>query len=194
MSIDDKELELVTRASQGDEVAVDALIERHIGGLEAFVRLRAGEFLRGRESTLDLVQSACREVLQHVDRFQYGGEKGFKSWLYETALRKIKNRYKYWGAEKREAANQHLTEGEAQRLHGSYESLITPSRDAAAQEQLAQLEQAMTSLNDEQRQVVVYSRLLGLTHAEIGERIGKSEVATRAILCRALAQLTDLLE
>jgi DNA-directed RNA polymerase specialized sigma24 family protein len=51
----------------GDQLAIEALLERHLPGLRAFVRLRAGPAVRTRESTTDVVQSACREVLAHFD-------------------------------------------------------------------------------------------------------------------------------
>ena len=42
--------------------------------------------LRAMESTSDIVQSVCREILQHKDRFQYPGEDGFRRWLYTTDI------------------------------------------------------------------------------------------------------------
>lgn len=187
----ERESELVARASAGDVQAVDDLLARHIDGLEAFVRLRAGELLRERESVSDLVQSACREVLGHMERFRYGGERGFKAWLYETALRKIRNRYQYWNAEKRNAPQERLTDGDAARIERAYRPVITPSRNAEARETLLRLESAMTKLSDEERQVIVHARLLGLPHAEIADVIGKSEQASRTILYRALGKLTE---
>ena len=37
------------------------------------------------------------------------------------------------------------------------------------------------------------AKMMGLSRAEIATELGKSEVAVRSILSRALAQLTDLL-
>ncbi|MCB9891472.1 MAG: sigma-70 region 4 domain-containing protein [Planctomycetes bacterium] len=51
----------------------------------------------------------------------------------------------------------------------------------------------MVSLIEEHRTVILESRLLGMSHAEIAERMGKSETATRALLFRALAKLSDRL-
>ena len=65
-------------------------------------RLRAGEFVRARESSSDLVQSVCREVLANIGRFQHPSESAFKQWLFREALRKIVDRRDYWLAEKRE--------------------------------------------------------------------------------------------
>ena len=50
-----------------------------------------GPQLRAKESASDLVQSVCREVLGRLDRFQHGGEAGFRHWLYATALRKVRD-------------------------------------------------------------------------------------------------------
>jgi len=55
------------------------------------------------EETVDLVQSVCREVLQHRERFAHPEERGFQRWLYRTALRKIAHRAEYWRAAKRDA-------------------------------------------------------------------------------------------
>ena len=69
---------LLERASQGDPSAVDALLQRHLPGLQDFVRRNLGQLVQRKESSSDLVQSACREVLEHAGRFQYDGEEGFR--------------------------------------------------------------------------------------------------------------------
>jgi DNA-directed RNA polymerase specialized sigma24 family protein len=93
--------DLLRRARGGDAPAVRTLLERYLPGLRAFVRLNSGKALRSKDSCSDLVQSACREVLQHADNFEYGGEAGFKQWLYRTAMRKIAHRADHWRAAKR---------------------------------------------------------------------------------------------
>ena len=55
---------------------------------------------------LGLVQSVCRKVIEHIDRFEHRSEAGFKQWLYRTAERKIIDRYRYYTADKREAARE----------------------------------------------------------------------------------------
>lgn len=54
---------MVERITQGDAAAVVELLERHLSGLHAFVRLNCGEMLGRKESHADLVQSTCREFL-----------------------------------------------------------------------------------------------------------------------------------
>src|SRR5882672_1825641 len=123
---------LVDSASRGDAMAVATLLERYLPGLNAFVRLRAGPLLRARESTSDLVQSVCREVLEHVDRFQYRSEGLFKQWLFTTAARKVADRCDFVQAQKRDVRREIRLDDACA---AAFRSLITPSRELIAREE-----------------------------------------------------------
>ena len=45
-----------------DEASVEELLARHLPGLRAYVRLRAGPLVRAREAESDVVQSACQAL------------------------------------------------------------------------------------------------------------------------------------
>ena len=45
-----------------------------------------GERLRNREDSVDIVQSVCRELVEHQDSFEFRGESQFRSWLFTAAL------------------------------------------------------------------------------------------------------------
>ncbi len=185
--------ELTRAAIDGDRRAMDALIEHHLPGLRAFVRLRAGPLIRARESSSDLVQSVCREVLENAERFRHPGEAAFKRWLYTTALRKIVDRRDYYLAQKRDALREApAADGDAAVL-SCYESFATPSRQAMVREELERVEAAFDVLPEEDREIVTLAHVLGMSRAEIGERLGKSEGAVRVQLFRALARLSKQL-
>lgn len=167
------------------ETKVEELVARHLAALRGFVRLRMGPELRAREESCDIVQSVAREVLQNSDRFEHGGEDGFRDWLFTTAHRKIVNRLEHWRADKRTALREQPIEL-PEELTGI---TATPSRHASIREELAAIEAAFDSLTDEQRDAVTMSRFLGLSHTVIAERLGKTEVAVRKILSRGLARL-----
>jgi RNA polymerase sigma-70 factor (ECF subfamily) len=185
---------LLARVRRGEEPAVRTLLERYLPGLRAFVRLNSGKLVRSKESCSDLVQSACREVLQHAGDFAYGGEAGFKQWLYRTALRKIAHRAEHWQADKRDARREVEippppdTEDHADLLV-CYRAFYTPSQQAVAREELEHVEAAFDRLPDDYRQVIVMAKVLGMSRAEIGAEIGRTELAVRTLLSRALAQL-----
>ncbi len=197
--MDDESRILVEEASQGDGAAVESLLQRHLPGLNAFVRLRMGRELRAKESSSDLVQSACREVLQHMDRYQYRSEKNFKQWLYMTALRKVKNRVEFYRRDKRDVRREvdkprSSTPDEERTLSDLFQTLHTPSRELMAKEEMQRIEEAFSELSDSQREVITLSRILGMSHREIAEQMGRTEVATRSLLLRALAALSAKLE
>lgn len=190
---------LVEGAARGDKQAVEALLRQYLPGLQAFVRLRAGEIVGAKESSSDLVQSVCREVLEHIDTFRYPSEGAFKHWLYSTALRKILNKHEYYRAEKRDVLReiQHPSTSSGEfdsELLAAYRSFSSPSGQAIVREELQRVERAFAKLPDDYREVIVLARVVGLSRAEIGERMGKSEGAIRVLLHRALARLAQLLE
>lgn len=172
-----------------------ALIERHLPGLRAFVRLRAGAAIRARESASDLVQSVCREVIEHQDRFQYPSEQAFKNWLYATALRKIANRAEFWNMQKRDAGREvGIDARDSASLLACYATISTPSRNAMAREEVERFERAFDQLSEEQREVVTLAHLVGLSRQEIAAQTQSTEVAVRSLLYRAMARLAAILE
>ena len=185
---------LIDEASQGEGHALDELLGRYLPGLRAFIRLRAGAVVRAKESTSDLAQSVCREILQHMGRFQYQGEANFKHWLYTTALRKIANRHEYYGADKRDVAKE-IAAAPAPSdgpVLECYRSFYTPSEHAMMREELSRVEQAFERLPEDYREVIVLARVVGLSRAEIAEKMGRTEGAVRTLLSRAHAELAEV--
>jgi RNA polymerase sigma-70 factor (ECF subfamily) len=189
-------LNLASQAAQGDPRALDRLIAHHLPAVHAFVRAHMGQKLRARESTSDLVQSVCREILTHQDRFQHPGEHNFAAWLFVTARRKIANRARNLAREKRDAGREiaDLSESAVADLGAAYARISSPSGKALRAEEIERLEAAIDQLPDEQREVVTLAHLAGLSRAEIGEQMGKTEGAVRALLHRAKARLAFLLD
>jgi RNA polymerase sigma-70 factor (ECF subfamily) len=193
---------LAEAAAGGDERAVEALLERHIAELRAFVRLRAGKLIRERESTSDIVQSVCREVLQNMERFRHPSDVAFKQWLFKTALRKLVDRRDFYLAEKRDVLREvrlgrggesgEEAPGES-RLLDAYRRFSTPSHGAEVRDEIARIEAACDELSEEEREVIALAHLVGLSRAEIADQLGKSPGAVRVLLHRAIAKVVDRL-
>ncbi len=149
--------------------------------------------LRRKESSSDIVQSVCREVLHRVDRFRDNGDEGFRAWLFETAIRKILNRDDYYHAQKRDVEREHrdvaapaAEEEYHLDVHGS---ACTPSRIAIAREEAERLERAFDRLPADYRAVIRLARVAGLPRREVARTMGRSESAVASLLYRALADL-----
>jgi len=57
-------------------------------------------------------------------------------------------------------------------------------------EELDRLEKAIDELKPEYKEVIVLTKIEGLSHKEIGERLGKSADAVGKLLSRAMVALT----
>jgi len=184
---------IVQEASRGDAPAADELLARFLPELRAFVRLRAGRRILGKESEDDLVQSVCREVLQDLSAFEYRGIASFKKWLYLNALRKILDRDKHYRRKMRDVAREVALPTDPQYLSG-FQNVLTPSRVAIQAEAVAQLEAAFDQLPEEHVEVITLAKIVGLGHDEIAKEMGKTPNATRVLLHRALARLGRILD
>jgi len=172
------------------------LLEGALPKLKRFVRFHAGGVVRARECDSDIAQSVCREALVDRDRFRYGGARGMNRWLFTRAKRKIRDRVRYYTADKRDLAREGPLRVAGDRASAT-RSLAgvqladsrTPERIVLERERDAHLREAIAALPEDYRSVVILARLEGLSHEEIGRRLGRSRVATRKLLHRAMARL-----
>lgn len=180
----------------GPNEPLHELLATHLPRLRAFVRLKMDPSLRGKESVSDVVQSACRELLDPDGGFEYRGEQELRSWLYSAALHKVQEKLRFHHAAKRDVGREVSPKSSAAEdmLLDCYATRLTPSRHAIGSEQLERFEQAFDQLSEKHRDVILCSRILGLSHAEIGAKLGMKTGAVRALLFRALTRLSVLVE
>jgi RNA polymerase sigma-70 factor (ECF subfamily) len=184
--------DLVAKATAGDAPSLDALLIRYLPRLRAFVRVRVNAMVRQRESCSDLVQSVCREVLAGASGFRWQGEGPFRAWLFRTALNKILERTRSMTQQKRDVRRE--SPGSDADYGGLAGHDPTASQLAQAAELRERMERAFDLLGEEYREVIALSRIVGLSHAEIAEQMGRSEGAVRMLLSRALVAYTEAME
>ena len=172
----------------GDPADLGDLLQAYLPRLRAFVRSHLAPELRARESTLDLVQSVCRELLEHRDKFSYQGESEFRGWLFTSAVNKVREKIRFHHQALRDV-NREATAGNDP-LPLAAGSSATPSQAAMAHERIETLEAALDALSAADREVIALSRLAGLPMATVATHLGKTEVAARKQLGRALARLS----
>jgi len=176
----------ISSATRGDPAAIEDVLRAYLPRLQRFVHLRLGPQLRAREDTLDIVQSTVRELLAQP-AFEWRGEIEFRAWLFQAALHKILEKQRFHGAEKR-AQDREVHGVQSSAAFGeAMADLASPSRIAMAAEDLQRVEAAIARLTEPQREVLTLARIVGLPHAVIAARLGKSEVAVRQLLVRAMA-------
>ncbi|MHC4899223.1 MAG: sigma-70 family RNA polymerase sigma factor, partial [Planctomycetota bacterium] len=156
-------------------------------------RLRADAMLRAKESCSDIVQSVCREMLEQLDSFEYQGEAQFRAWLFKRAMSKIIDRVRYLTREKRDVRREVPMETSTNSRSRYGFTNTTPTQIAIGNETMEQLEAAFDKLSAEQREVFLLAKLIGLPRKEIAASMGKTELAVRALLHRALVKVGGIL-
>jgi RNA polymerase sigma factor (sigma-70 family) len=179
--------DLYEGAQSGDAEALHELIERYLPQLHAFVRLRLSSGLRARESSMDVVQSICRELLAHGSRFEFRGEDRFRAWLFTSALNKIREKARFHHLGKRDVQRE-APDDPGRQLVASY---LTPSMHAIGKETADALVAAFDALSEDHREVITMARVVRLPHTVIAEVLGRSEEAARQLLARALVRLAQ---
>ncbi len=178
---------LVERARQGDVAAFDDLVRRHHGRIYALVYHMLGH----REDAEDVTQAAFLRAYRALPHFR--GAAAFSSWMYRiavnTALNHIKQR-------RRRAALSLDDLAPAAALDPAFREMVTrrsPDRDAQVSELQRKLNEALQSLSEKHRTVVVLHDIQGIPHDEIARIMGCSEGTVRSRLFYARQLLQSLL-
>ncbi|HEX5050899.1 MAG TPA: sigma-70 family RNA polymerase sigma factor [Planctomycetota bacterium] len=177
--------ELYARAATGDEASLDALLARYLPQLHAYVHARLSNDVRARESSMDVVQSVCRDLLAQRGRFDFRGEERFRAWLFTSALNKMRDKYRFHHGALRDVGRERPQDVD---LATNLANLLTPSKDAMASEAARSVKEALAALSEDHREVITLARIVGLPHKVIAEVMGRSDEATRQLLGRALLQ------
>lgn len=180
--------------AQGGEAKPEERLEPHLEALRRFVHKRMGR-LGQLESVSDIVQSTCKEVLEHPEWFQTADEAKFRKWVLVTAQRKILNHARYWMAGKRDRNKVQGLERPAIASETSVPEVAaidrTPSQEMISQEEMAKIARALERLPEDYRLVLRLSRHEGLSREEVAARLGRSEDSIRNLVSRALIRLAE---
>jgi RNA polymerase sigma factor (sigma-70 family) len=177
---------LVQRAQAGDTAAFDELVSRHALRIRGMVYHMTGH----REDTEDIVQAAWVRAYRALKRFR--GQSAFYTWLYRIAMNLTLNHLK---RRRRRAGELSLDdlEGTVER-HPDLMDLAarhTPARDAQLSDLQRRIHEALGTLGEKHRAVVVLHDIQGLPHEAIGKALGIPTATVRTRLFYARRRLQD---
>ncbi|MFO0980636.1 MAG: sigma-70 family RNA polymerase sigma factor [Planctomycetota bacterium] len=185
---------------KADEPAtsLQGLLRSQLPRLARFLRRQCGPVLRAKESISDLRQSVCRELIERWKRSPSPDRAEGRRWIFQLARRKIVDRLRYYGAEKRDPAQERGSLPASDSISGARwagdEKSPTPSEAAIDKERCDRIERDLARLPDDYREVIRLARQEGLSFAEIGKHLQRSEAAARKLFSRAMARLVSLAE
>ena len=174
----DDEARLVERAKRDPE-AFGLLYERYVGRIYRYLYYRTGNH----QDAEDLTARTFYRALEHLPRYQERGLP-FAAWLYRIAHNIVVN----WQRDRRrrpvvalDHVTMHAVEGDPQ---GTVEEA----------EERERLMQAFYALPPDRQELLILKFVEGMTNAQIGTIMGRSEGAIKSLYHRTLLELKKHLE
>lgn len=175
---------LFEQARGGSPEAVNAFYERCARKLLPIIRLRLGRQLRAEVESRDILQTVLCRSFERLDQVE--NPAAVMGWMVRIAEHEIRDLADFHHRQRRDAARRTPLDEAA--------DVPAPVRQALslviANEATMQLERALESLPEAQRELIVLRKFEELSFPEMAARLGKSEDACRMAFSRAMAALT----
>ncbi len=186
----DEDLEYVIRCQKGDTDAFDVLVERHQKKMLNIAFRMMGDY----EEACDVTQEAFVSAYKSIKKFK--AEARFSTWLYRIVVNYAKNRLKQLnGLAKREGVS--IDETEDKRadtmMNASLVNHANPGTEMETREREAHVQQCISSLDEDYREVLVLRDIQGFSYDEIKEILNIPDGTVKSRLSRARNALKDCL-
>ena len=191
---------LIVLAKDGDESALEQLCRVYSERVRWIVRLRMGGELRSKLESMDLAQDVFISALRDLENFTYRNEGDFLRWLSKIAENRLRDNLDRLHANKRDIRKEVQLKSYEPTTGDSFVAALgpidttTPSVIMSRREDLARLARAIDALTSEYKEVIVLTKIEGLSYKEIAESLGKSSDAVRMLVSRAMASLSGAFE
>jgi RNA polymerase sigma-70 factor (ECF subfamily) len=172
---------LLRRARSGDQDAWKRLFERYKKMLWAHVEARIRGFARRRLDADDVLQAAFLRAWKSIGTFEYHGEGTFRRWLASVVVNTCCDELAAnWSGSLQEGATERAMEQQAERK--------AQEHDDREERRIAMME-AMGSLNEEERDILIQRIVEELSFEAIGRNLGCSREKARELYATALERL-----
>lgn len=176
--------ELIRRAQQGDEEALNRLLERYLPRLRRWASGRLPHHARELGDTNDVVQDAVIATFRNLRRFEDRGEGALHAYLRQAVMNRIRDEIRR--VERRPRRNELDSAVPADGL--------SPLESAIGAQAVDRYEQALASLTHTERQAIVARIELGYTYEEVAQLVNKPTAgAARVAISRALTKVAHLM-
>ncbi len=199
---DENSDELLVRLRSGDMTALGELFSLNRERLWRMVNFRLDQRLRGRVDADDVLQDAYLDAAQRIDHYLNNASMSFFVWLRQIVLQTMIDLHRqHLGAQMRNAAREVSLHGAAYPQATSISlaahllgNLTSPSGAAMREEVSIQLEKALDSMSEIDREILALRHFEELTNSEVAEVLNIQQKAASIRYVRAIARLKDILE
>ena len=178
-------IELLRRAREGDDAALDRLLQRYLPTLRRWAGGRLPLWARERVDTDDMIQDTVVKTLATIETFEHRGEGALLAYLRQALRNRIVD-------EVRRARRQpRRDEIDADPL----DPAPSPLEQSIGRQAAERYDEALNRLSEQDRQAVVTRIELGLDYDEVARALDKpSRNAARMAVSRALVRLAHEME
>jgi RNA polymerase sigma-70 factor (ECF subfamily) len=168
------------RAAQGDPDAFGVLYERYVTRIYNYIFYRTGHPFDAE----DLTARVFMRAINHIGTYRNMGVP-FSAWLYRIAHNLVAN----WHRDN--SRRQEVALEDARDIH---EKTDPPEISLMRNEEFEKLIAILRDLSADRQQLIILKFVEGLSNAEIGVIMGRSEGAVKSLYHRTLLGLRDDLE
>jgi RNA polymerase sigma-70 factor (ECF subfamily) len=183
--VSDDDRETVRRVQAGETEAFEVLVEKY--KRKAF-RL-AYQVLRDQEDALDVAQEAFVKAFRALPKFK--GDSAFYTWLFRITMNLALDRRRQRAARARSMGAEDVPPEEWERTAVSTDP--DPEDVATGVERRARIREALDSLSENHRAIIILSDIEGLQYREIAEVLGIPMGTVMSRLHHARKRLRDVL-
>jgi RNA polymerase sigma-70 factor, ECF subfamily len=201
MSEPDSKADLIRKLRNGDDEAFAALFSRHREQLRKMLQFRMDRRLQAREDPSDVLQEVYIDALKRIPHFIKKDELSFYVWLRQVAIQCLTDLHRrHFNAEKRDI-RQEVSLNNRRNASNSTSMAIqlvaqmaSPSQMMMEAELVSQIETALESMDELDREVLAVRHFEDLRNSEVAEVLGISEAAASNRYVRALSRLREVLQ
>lgn len=166
---------IMQKVKEGNLQEMGILFERyHVRLYNYFLKLTADKPV-----SQDLTQNLFYRILKY--RHTYKEDNSFKSWIYQMA----RNSHIDFCKQQQKQSGRFLTVE-------SHNENISEEENSFTEDDFERFEKAFSTLNDEQKEIIVLSRYQGLKYEEISKMNHLSVAAIKVQVHRAIKQLRTI--
>ncbi len=185
---------------EGGQKALADLLAIHQEKLERIISFRIAPFLRSRVDPADVLQEAFFEISRRINEFIDGSPVSFFVWIRQKTIQTLIDIHRNHTREKRDALREmplasapygHTTSISIARF--LMDDITSPSQAAVREEEIQQLQSALESMNETDREVIAMRHFEHLNNQQVAEVLGISPTAASNRYVRAAAKLSGIL-
>lgn len=194
--------QLIVGAKEGDNSAINQLMDRHRSSLNKMIRMRLDKKIRNRVGVSDVVQDVLVEANRRLPRYLDSPSMPFHLWVRQIARDRIIDAHRRHRVSARRSVDREQPMVVPQGYDKSSIHLAsmlgdskTSPTEAMIQKELARkVEDSIALLDEKDSEIIILRHYEHVSNQEISRRLNLSEAASSMRYLRAIRRLKELMQ